>query len=103
MSKMYIVRYSTGAYDDFVINNVFVTGSISIAESYVTRFNDVINRYKNFYKQFEEHRYPELFKDPEYILDEDDYRLSRKHFEYYDRWYELKGFNECFFEEIEVR
>jgi len=100
---MYIVRYSIGSFDDFTVNNIFVTKDKALAESYVIRFNDVMKMYKDFYKKFTYHRYPYMLEEPEYKDSDDDYGLLSEHIEYYDRWEELIDFNECFFEEIEVR
>lgn len=103
IKKLYIIRYSTGSYDDFVVVNLFVTHDKSLAKNYVKRFNTIVENYREFYKKFEEHKYPDLLHDPEFIDDKFYYELTDENVQYYDRWYELKEFNECFFEEIKIR
>jgi hypothetical protein len=89
MKKMYIVKFSSGSYDDYSIFCVFVTEKKSIATKYVTKFNKILKKWKNYYSQFEN-------DDRDWIKEE----YVNQHFK---RWHALREINECYWEEIEVR
>jgi len=46
---MYIVYYTTGAYDDFQRHSVFVTESELIASEWVAKFNRIVNQFYDYY------------------------------------------------------
>lgn len=90
---MYIVKYSTGSYDDYGVTDIFITDKKSIATKYVTKFNSILKKWNNYYKQFEETPYEGSCG---WIKDE----FSEQ---YFWRWHRLKETNKCWWEEIEVR
>lgn len=49
--KMYIVYYTTGAYDDFQRHSVFVTESELIASEWVEKFNRIGDKWYDYYNQ----------------------------------------------------
>ncbi|GAG31669.1 unnamed protein product, partial [marine sediment metagenome] len=53
MSRAYIVKYSGGTYDDYYEHNVFVSVNKSKATKYVTKFNNILKKWKDYYAQFE--------------------------------------------------
>ena len=103
LKTAYIVKYSTGSYDDYYEGTMFVTFDRNVADNYVNKFNRMVENYKDFYRTFEEHSYPELLLDPEYTEVGDVNHLPAKYSKYWDRWWQLDEFNKCYFEEIEIR
>jgi len=103
MSKMYIVKTFSFVVGEHDVVDLFVTKNKDFAESYVNRFNDIMSRYKQFYKTLEEHEYPDLLKEPDFIDDDIYYVLSEENDNFFDRWHKLNNFIRCYFEEIEVR
>lgn len=88
---MYIVRYYGGSYDDFYEANVFVTDKKSTATKYVTKFNKMLKKWKDYYKQFETDDLGITW-----IADEH----ADKHFM---RWNSLQNVTKCYLDEIECR
>ena len=41
---MYIVKYSSGSWDDYGVSDIFVTDNLEIAEKWVNKFNTKIKR-----------------------------------------------------------
>lgn len=91
MEKMYLIKCSTGCYDDYRSHSIFVTSVKSRATKYVTRFNKTKKKWVKYYSQFEERK-----NGMTWIKDE----FAEQHFE---RWIWLREINECWFEEIEIR
>ena len=89
---MYVVKYSKGDYDDYREIIVFVTDRKTTATKYVTKFNKMLKKWREYYSQFEDNkRFPfTWFRDDAPTL-------------YYDRWYMLREIYRCWWEEIEVR
>lgn len=84
---MYIVKYSTGSWDDYYQINIFVTTDKEMAEKYVEKFNNILKKWKEYYSQFKD----------EYGGIKDEYlKMS-------DRFYSLMEINKCSFKEIEIR
>ena len=86
--KMYLVKYSTGSYDDFYQIEIFVTHDTIKAEKYIEKFNTILNNWKDFIKKYENdgHRDETKFVD-----------------EFSNRYWDIKETNHAFIEEIEVR
>jgi len=103
LKTAYIVKYSTGSYDDYYEGTMFVTFDKNVAENYVKKFSKMVENYKDFYRTFEEHRYPKLLLDPKYTDLGDDNCLPEEYSKYWSRWYQLYEFNKCYIEEIEIR
>jgi len=91
MKKMYIVRYCGGSYDDCYEANVFVTNKKATATKYVTKFNKVLKKWKEHYKQYEGKEFGMVWIKDEYL---------EQHF---DRWNSLRNINKCYWNEIELR
>jgi len=91
MKKMYIVRYCGGSYDDWYESNVFVTDKKSTATKYATKFNKMLKKWKEHYKQFESKEFGMTWIKDEYV---------EKHF---NRWNSLQNINNCYWKEIELR
>ena len=91
MSKIYMVSYSGGSYDDFYTANIFVTTNKATATKYVTRFNKLLKKWKKHYSQYESNDFGMRWISPEH---------SVKHF---NRWHSLYNVDRCYYEELEVR
>lgn len=91
MKKTYIVRYCGGGYDDWCEANVFVTDKKTTATKYVTKFNKLLKKWKEHYKQYEGKKF-----GMDWIKDEH----VEQHF---DRWNRLRNITKCYWNEIELR
>lgn len=91
MDKMYIVRYYGCSYDDAYEVNLFVTNKKTTATKYVTRFNSILKKWKEHYKQYEETEYGMPWLKDEYTE------------KYFDRWNSLRNISKCYWNEIEFR
>lgn len=84
--KMYVVKYSTGSWEDYVVKNVFVTFDKDVAERYVAKFEATLQKLKSYYCQFTD------------IHNQDE--------NYYIKWnrsVDLQEINRCWYEEIQLR
>ena len=88
---MYIVRYYGGSYDDWYETNVFVTDRKATATKYVTKFNKMLKKWKEHYKQYEDKKFGMDWIKEEYI---------EQHF---NRWNSLRNITKCDWSEIELR
>lgn len=95
MEKIYIVSYSSGDYEDYSNKIIFATMSKSKATKYVTRFNKILKKWKDYYKIYEEKK---IWSNKLLTWIKDEY--VEKH---YDRWYMLQNINKCRYIEIELR
>jgi hypothetical protein len=87
----YLVRYYGGSYDDYYSAVVFVTNKKSTATKYCTKFNKMLKKWKDYYKQFETDKF-----GMKWIADE--------HFEkHFDRWNSLQNITKCYYEEVSFR
>lgn len=84
---MFLVKYSGGGIDDPFSINIFITSDQDIAEKYVKKFNDILARWKQYYKKFEQQG---VIAD-EFVQ------------EYGDRWWRLYDIKRCHYEIIQVR
>jgi len=91
MSKIYLVKYFGGSYDDFYTVTIFATEKKSTAAKYVTRFNKILKKWKKYYSQFEDKEYEYAWIKDEHI---------DPHF---DRWHSLRNITRCYYDEVEVR
>lgn len=87
MKKIYVVQYSTGAYESFEKVMVFATESEEIAIKYIDKFNTILKKWQEYYAQF-------------FNSDDDSSDQLRK---YYQRWDSINDVNKAFYEEIEIR
>ena len=90
-TKIYLVKYCGGSYDDYYSVVIFATAKKPTATKYVTRFNRILKKWKQYYSQFENS--DNGFK---WIKDQH----IEKHF---DRWDRLRNITKCYYEEVSVR
>ena len=86
---MYIVKYSSGSWDDYFVNDVFITENLELAEKWVNKFNTKVEYWKEVIKQYD---------DEDGYLDEKYYSLPFSKY-----YWKIRGINNAFFEEIELR
>ncbi|WP_379953309.1 hypothetical protein [Dokdonia sp. R78006] len=91
MKKIYIVKYCGGSHDDWYSADVFVTDKKTTATKYVTKFNKILKKWKEHYKQYEEN----ILENMNWIKDE--------HLEHFERWNDLQNITKCYCDEIELR
>ena len=87
--KMYLVKYSTGSYDDYCQIEVFVTKSRETADKYVERFNKKLDYWNEYMKSF---------KDEYGFRDEKKCTTAISY-----RYYDITEVGYSFIEEVEVR
>jgi len=92
MKKAYVVQYLGGEIDDYFKIIIFVTNSKDKAKKYVEKFNSSLEKWKDYYSQYEEER------ELGYRWIKDEY-VSK----YFNRWFEINNIDECYFEEIDLR
>lgn len=83
-SKVYLVKYGEGAYDDYYENTIFVTLYKHKAEAYVRKFNSLLLKLKARYQ----HSYDGDEDDPFFL---------------YKRYVRLSETYAATIEEIEIR
>jgi hypothetical protein len=49
----WIVKYSTGSWDDFMHCNLFVTENEELAKAYVEKHNKMLAKWQKYWEQFE--------------------------------------------------
>lgn len=88
--EIYVVKMCGGSYEDYYETNIFVTFNKNTAEKYIKKFNSILKKWKDYYRQYtdKEHGF-------EFIKDE--------HIRYFDRWNKLKNIFEVYYEKIELR
>lgn len=89
--KIYIVRYSGGDYDGRYEVNIFATDKKTTATKYVTRFNKILKKWKEHYKQYERDDLIMKWIKDEYLD------------LYFDRWDKLRNIDKCYWNEMELR
>ena len=52
-SKIYIVKYTKGNYEYSEVNTIFATTKKSVATKYATRYNKMLKKWKEHYRQYE--------------------------------------------------
>jgi len=94
MDKVYLVKYCGSSYGDYYEITIFATAKKTTATKYVTKFNRILKKWKDYYSQFE-YRHVEL-TDFNWIKDE---YVDK----YYDRWSSLQNVTKCYYEEVPMR
>ena len=89
MEKMYLVKYDVGNWEEYYEVMLFVTGDLSLAEGYINRFNDLLERYRDFYRLVEG--------------EDGDFCDEGRNEDYFGRWKFLWSIGVCYWEEVEVR
>ena len=88
--EMYIVKYYGGSYDDFYEHIVFVTDNKKTATNYVRKFNSILKKWKDHYKQYTEKKFMIPW-------------LKDEHIDKYNRWSSLRNVTKCYYEKVEQR
>lgn len=87
--KIYVVEYYNSDYDEY--KEIFATTKKSKATKYVTKFNKILKKWKEYYSQFEDKQYGfSWIKDAN--IDN-----------HYYRWNKLRNISSCRYKEIEIR
>ncbi len=84
-NKIYLVSHSEYQYEDFQEEFIFATTDKQIAYSYMERYNAMLKKWRDYYKQFEVNR-----------------EISHLDIKYY-RWATLKYLNGCEVTETNMR
>jgi hypothetical protein len=92
MASYYLVKYYGGSYEDSFDEVLFVTNKKSTATKYCTKFNKMLKKWQDYYKQFETRKYGIMT----WIADE---HIDTKFY----RWNELSRINSCYWVEVSVR
>jgi hypothetical protein len=92
MTSYYLVRYYGGSYEDDFNVVVFATNKKSTATKYCTKFNRMLKKWQDYYKQFETKKYGIMT----WIADE---HIDTKFY----RWNKLKKISRCYYEVVLVR
>ena len=87
--KIYIVKYSSGSYDDYHEQNIFATKSLEVASNYIQKFNTKLDYWKGVMMTYA--------NESGYLKDENWNIPVTNHF------WTIKDMNRCFIEEIEIR
>lgn len=85
----YIVRYYGGIWEEEFEETIFITDNKKTASDYVERFNRILKKWTEFYKQFIDNETGDL--------------KSEEGVDHYLRWYSLQKIAECYYEEISFR
>ena len=91
MNKIYVVKYCGGDYDEYQSVVIFATTNKRIAVQYTNKFNHILKKWKDYYKQFEGNDMGFVWIKDEHV---------EQHFY---RWNRLRYITKCYYEEIEVR
>ena len=62
-----MVKYCGGSYDDWYEQYIFVTDKKSTATKYVTKFNRILKKWKEYSKQFEDNNMGMTWIKDEYV------------------------------------
>lgn len=96
MTKLFVANYSKGEWDDYHEKQVFVSHDEQKVQDWVEKFNQKLERWKEYYSRFEEDENPECPECRKWIKEE----FIEQHFY---RWIELRDTNGAFLTQIELR
>jgi hypothetical protein len=91
IDKIYLVRYCGGSYEDYYSAVIFATTKKTTATKYVTKFNRILKKWKQYYSQFEQNDMDFNWIKTEYV---------EQHFH---RWHQLQNITKCYYEEVPIR
>ena len=83
---MWVVKYSTGSYDDFYTVNVFVTTNEETAQAYCEKFNRILTKWKDYW---------DTIVNEDNCLGDDEYNFHR--------WCRISGMNLAYYDKIQIR
>lgn len=87
--RMYLVSYSKYSYEDEITIHIFVTPYENHALAYVNKFNNILDKWYNYYKRYSTNN---------------GHRLAHEHKgKYGRRWWQLQNINEAEYTEVEYR
>ena len=92
MDKIYLVKYYGGSYDNYYTTIIFATTNKSKATKYVTKFNRILKKWKEYYSHFEDDRLGFKCIKKEFVTQS-----------VYDRWHNLRNITKCYYEEVPMR
>jgi hypothetical protein len=87
MKTIYIIKYC-GGFEDYFENIIFATFNKKLAQKYVEKYNRILNKWKEHYRQYE---------DDEGFLDD-----IHSNYIYY-RYEKILNLKNCFYEKIKIR
>jgi hypothetical protein len=83
---IYIVKYCLNNFGGNAKIIIFATKSNMFAKNYCDKFNRILNKWKNYYKQFD---------NCDWLEDEN--------FNKFERWYQLSQIDSCYIDVIQMR
>lgn len=91
MDKIYVVKYVYGCseYDEHRI--IFATTKKTKAIKYSQKYNKIVKKWREYYKQFESNEFGFNWIKDEYVK------------QHYHRWNQLRNIGNCYWEEIKIR
>ena len=92
MTSYYLVRYSGGSYEDNFDYVIFATNKKTTATKYCSKFNKMLKKWKDYYKQFETKKYG-------IMTWLDDEHIDTK----FQRWNQISKISRCYWVEVSVR
>jgi hypothetical protein len=84
--EIYIVKYNFRHSLDNDAAVLFVTDSEQKAKNYCKKFNSILRKWQKYFNQFD---------DCDWLEDE--------HFNKFERWYQLRMIDRCYYNKIELR
>lgn len=88
---IYLVKYYGGDWDSYYETIIFATEVKSRATKYVSKFNRILKKWKQYYSQFEEERNGIVWIKEEHIA------------QHFDRWISLQNISKCYCHEVKLR
>ena len=90
--NIYIVKYSTGYFENYREITIFATMDEIKANNYVRKYNIILDKLKTQYHKYGDHRGGFSTIKEEF-----------KHSNVFYRFYEVFKLHRCFYEEVELR
>ena len=87
METIYLVKY----YEDDDSITIFATNNINTAKKYVSKFNKILKKWKDYYSKYCDDRYGFSWIKEEYT------------YTHFRRWNKLNDIEKCYYEKIELR
>ena len=90
--NIYIVKYSTGYFENYREITIFATMDEIKAKDYISKYNMILDKLKTQYHKYGDHRGGFSTIKEEF-----------KHSNVFYRFYEVFKLHRCFYEEVELR
>jgi len=92
ISKIYIVKYCGGFFEGYYELTIFATDKKGRATKYASKFNKILKKWKEHYKQYQEVKFDNFVW------------LKNEHIDnHFNRWSMLQDITRCYIEEVEIR